>query len=183
MTTTARHARDRRGLVPSPRGTAGRVAPDARPAVRPPDPSELVWMEECRRHLRDPDTDLTDVGRLGERVDSYAADWHAAPAHLRWDQRPTTQAAGIVVGDLVIAQVPGTTWVVVEGTRTLAIAHPATSVLELPLAAVAAAWVEGRPGMLPDLVELLVERTLRRTGALAEPPRLTGALRLLTLRR
>ncbi|MFI2755101.1 hypothetical protein ACGIF2_16855 [Cellulomonas sp. P22] len=183
MTATARHARDRRGLVPSPRGAEGRVAPDVRAAVRPPDPAELVWMEECRRHLRGSDTDLTDVVRLGELVDSYAADWHATPAHLRWDPRPTTRAAGIAVGDLVLGRVPGTTWVVVEATGTLAITHPATSTLELPLTAAAAAWVEGRPRMLPDLVELLVERTLARTGALAEPPRLTGALRLLTLRR
>lgn len=184
MTTRARHARDRRStLVPSPRTAAGRAAPDARPAVRPLDPADLHWMQECRRHLHGPDTDLDDLDQLSAVFDKYAAAWHATEPALRWDPRPTTTAAGIAVGDLVVRRAPGASWVAVAGTRDLALAHPDTTALELPLQAVSAAWLAGRPGALPELVDELVERTARRAASAHEPALLSGALRLLSLRR
>lgn len=184
MTATARHARDRRApLIPSPRTAAGRATPDARPAVRPLNPADLQWMQECRRHLEAPGVDLDDVGQLGTVFDTYADAWHACDPALRWDPGPTTTAAAIAVGDLVIRRAAGAHWVAVEGARVLALAHPATTALELPFQAVTAAWFAGRPGALPDLADELVERTLRRAGAPQEPARLSGALRLLSLRR
>ncbi|MDM8083521.1 hypothetical protein QUV83_01910 [Cellulomonas cellasea] len=184
MTVTARHARDRRApLIPSPRTAAGRANPDARPAVRPLDPADLHWMQECRRHLHGPGADLDDLGQLSAVFDTYAAAWHATDPALRWDPRPTTTAAAIAVGDLVIRGAAGAHWVAVVDTRVLALAHPSTTALELPFQAVTAAWAAGRPGALPELVEELVGRTLRRAGALHEPARLSGALRLLSLRR
>jgi hypothetical protein len=56
MSDTGRHAhgRDRRSFVPDPHGTAGRAAPELRPAVRALDPAELVWLAEARELLRGP---------------------------------------------------------------------------------------------------------------------------------
>jgi hypothetical protein len=185
MTGTARHARerDRRGFVPSPRGTAGRAAPDVRPAVRELDPAELVWMEECRELLRGPGLDLADVGWLGTLLDASMTPWHAASRPARWNPLPTITAVGIAAGDAVVSRVPGTAWVVVSGTGTFALAHPRTTTLELPLEAVEASWHDGTPGTLPTLVAELTDRALLRITEVDEPPRLTGALRLLGLRR
>lgn len=169
--------------MPSPRGTAGRAAPDVRPAVRGLDPAEAMWLEESRELLRGPGLDLTDVDRLGVLLDELMTAWHATEPDRRWDPLPTVTALGLLAGDVVVARVPGLTWVRVEGSPSIALAHPRTTTLELPLDAVAALWQDGVPDRLPALVRELTDRTLARVTEVDEPPRLTGALRLLSRRR
>lgn len=183
MSDTGRHARERerRPSVPSPRGTAGRATPDLRPAVRTLDPAELVWLAEARELLRGPGVDLTDVAWLGAHVDSLMSSWHSTPPALRWDPVPTTTAVGLAVGDAVIARVPELQWAYVLDARGshYALAHPRTTSIELPIDAVTSVWAQGRPGMLPGLVDELVARS---TPGAHEPARMSGALRLLTRR-
>lgn len=165
--------------MPSPRGTAGRAAPDVRPAVRGLDPAELMWLEESRELLRGPGVDVTDADRLGVLLDELMGAWHAAAPAARWDPLPTITALGLLAGDVVVARVPGLTWVRVEGAASIALAHPRTTTLELPLDAVAALWQAGVPEQLPALVREMTDRTLARVTEVDEPPRLTGAMRLL----
>ncbi len=165
--------------MPSPRGTAGRAAPDVRPAVRGLDPAEAMWLAESRELLRGPGLDLTDVDRLGVLLDELMGAWHAVEPPLRWDPVPTITALGLLAGDVIVARVPGLTWVRIEGSPSIALAHPRTTTLELPLDAVAALWEAGVPEQLPTLVREVTDRTLARVTQVDEPPRLTGALRLL----
>lgn len=165
--------------MPSPRGIAGRAAPDVRPAVRGLDPAEILWLEESRELLRGPGLDLTDVERLGALLDELMTAWHAAEPVERWDPLPTITALGLLTGDAVVARVPGLGWVRVEGTASIALAHPRTTALALPLDAVAGLWDAGVPGGLPPLVHELTDATLARVADAEDPPRLPGALRLL----
>ena len=185
MSASGRHARDRRAFVPSPRAEATPITQGPRAAVRSPDPSELVWLEEARELLRGPQSDLTDVGWLGAQLDVLMGAWHACPTAERWNPTPTTTALGIAVGDAVIARVPGLEWVYVlePGGSRFAIAHRESPLLEHPIEAVGALWVDGSPGTLRSLVDQLVGHALRVTATREEPDRLTGALRLLGLRR
>lgn len=186
MSASGRHSRDRRAVVPTPRSELASLPAGPRPAVRTPDPAELVWLEEARELLRGPETDLTDVGWLGAQLDVLMGSWHACPPAERWNPIPTTTALGIAVGDAVIARVPGLEWVYVlePGGSRFALAHRASTLLEHPIEAVSALWSEGRPGTLRPLVDQLARRALSLTSAAPdEPARLTGALRLLGLRR
>jgi hypothetical protein len=184
MSDTGRHARERerRSFVPSPRGTAGRITPDLRPAVRTLDPAELVWLAEARELLRGPGVDLTDVTWLGAQVDSLMASWHRTPPGLRWDPVPTTTAVGLAVGDAVIARVPGLRWVYALDApgSPYALAHPRTTRIGLPIDAVTLLWQQGCPDALPRLIDELTERSADPRAD--EPARLTGALRPLTRR-
>jgi hypothetical protein len=133
MSDTGRHGRDRRSFVPSPRGTAGRAAPELRPAVRTLDPVELVWLAEARELLRGPDVDLTDVAWLGGHVDELMTAWHHTMPSLRWDPLPTTTAVGLAVGDAVIARVTGLERVYALDSpgSPYALAHPRTTMVVL----------------------------------------------------
>lgn len=186
MSAPGRHSRDRRAVVPSPRGEIAPIPTGPRPAVRTPDPAELVWLEEARELLRGPQTDLTDVGWLSAQLDVLMGSWHACPPAERWNPTPTTTALGIAVGDAVIARVPGLEWVYVlePGGSRFALAHRASTLLDHPIEAVSALWSDGHPGTLRPLVDQLARRALSLTSAAPdEPARLTGALRLLGLRR
>jgi hypothetical protein len=165
MSDTGRHGRDRRSFVPSPRGTAGRAAPELRPAVRAPG------------------VDLTDIAWLGGHVDELMTTWHHAMPSLRWDPLPTTTAAGLAVGDAVIARVPGLEWVyALDAPQSpYALAHPRTAMVVLPADAVAQLWSQGATGRLPGLVDELAARSTEHT--VEEHPRLSGAMRLLARRR
>lgn len=183
MSDTGRHGRERRSFVPSPRGTAGRAAPELRPAVRTLDPVELVWLAEARELLRGPDVDLTDVAWLGGHVDELMTAWHHTMPSLRWDPLPTTTAVGLAVGDAVIARVPGLAWVYAldSSGSPYALAHPRTAMVVLPVDAVAELWYHGTPDQLPGLVDELMARSAE--PAAEEHPRLSGAVRLLGHRR
>jgi Domain of unknown function (DUF3806) len=183
MSDTGRHGRDRRSFVPSPRGTAGRVSPELRPAVRTLDPVELVWLGEARELLRGPGVDLTDVAWLGGHLDELMTAWHHTMPSLRWDPLPTTTAVGLAVGDAVVARVPGLEWVYALDApgSPYALAHPRTAMVVHPADAVAQLWHQGTPGRLPGLVDELAAWTAERS--VEEQPRVSGAMRLLARRR
>ena len=187
MNDAGRHARGRirPSFVPAPRGEAVPAATDPRPATRPLDPTELVWLAEARELLRGPRVDLTDVAWLGSHLDSLMASWHRSPSAARWDPSPTTTAVGLAVGDAVIARVPGLGWVYALHApgSPYALAHPRTVAVELPVDAVAHLWTQGVPNLLPALVDELAGRATGRAARPDEPGRLTGALRLLNRRR
>ncbi|MGV8977853.1 MAG: DUF3806 domain-containing protein [Cellulomonas sp.] len=170
--------------MPSPHPTAERIAPALRPAVRTLDPTELVWLGEARELLRGPGVDLTDLDWLSGHVDALLAAWRDTMPSLRWDPLPTTTAVGLAVGDAVIARVPGLEWVYALGGpgSPYALAHPRTTMVELPIDAVAHLWADGALGQLPGLVDELTVRCAEPPAA-EEHTLLTGAMRLLTRRR
>ena len=183
MSDTGRHGRDRRSVVPSPRGTEGRAAPELRPAVRTLDPAELVWLAEARELLRGPGVDLTDIAWLGGHLDGLMTTWHHTMPSLRWDPLPTTTAVGLAVGDALIARVPGLEWVYAFDApgSPYALAHPRTAMVVVPADAVARLWYQGTPGRVPGLVDELA--ALSAEHAVEEHPRVSGAMRLLGRRR
>ncbi|HEX5332793.1 MAG TPA: DUF3806 domain-containing protein [Cellulomonas sp.] len=183
MSDTGRHGHDRRSVVPSPRGTAVRAAPELRPAVRTLDPAELVWLAEARELLRGPGVDLTDIAWLGGHLDGLMTTWHHTMPSLRWDPLPTTTAVGLAVGDAVIARVPGLEWVFAFDApgSPYALAHPRTAMVVVPADTVAMLWQHGATGRLPGLVDELA--ALSAEHVIEEHPRVSGAMRLLGRRR
>ncbi|MEP7763877.1 DUF3806 domain-containing protein [Sanguibacter sp. 25GB23B1] len=127
---------------------------EGRVELREPTPVDLVWMEELRLHLRAPSTDITDLACISGLFDEYCRSWHDAPEGERWNPNHVITALGICLGDILVAQSPGSHWMLAVDTRitTVAVRNDLYRGTIFPVDAVARRWIACELGWMESFI-------------------------------
>ncbi|PFG35215.1 DUF3806 domain-containing protein [Sanguibacter antarcticus] len=123
--------------------------------LREPTPVDLVWMEELRLHLRSPGTDVTSLESVSTLFDTYCQSWHDAPEGARWNPNHVITALGICLGDILVAQSPGSHWMLAVDPRitSVAVRNDLYRGTIFPVDAVARRWIACELGWMSAFID------------------------------
>ncbi|MCW2603862.1 MAG: hypothetical protein JWN61_1997 [Pseudonocardiales bacterium] len=131
----------------------------------PPNPAEQEWIADNLSRLRSDGVDIDDAASLGAHFDRAYREWAAFPSPLREDPNDAINRIGIGVGEHIRRRT-GLEWAIATdeyGTELALVGQPG-DVLIFPPNLVAKRWSDEGIGVLPNLIEMLLDSvtTLRR---------------------